>query len=129
MNETLILDALTIKIVNKLFLTFEGIFPAFKSGYGSQKGYENAKREWVKTLLHAGLSDINQIKIGVNKCRLLESQFMLSAGKFVSLCGIIKNEGRCRVPMFESQRNRIPSKLNTDIAFAEIEKMKQGLKK
>jgi len=122
------IDEMTIKIVNKLFLTFEGIFPAFKAGYGSQEGYENAKREWVKTLLQVGLSDINKIKLGVNQCRLLESQFMLSAGKFVALCGIIKNEERCRVPMFESQRNRIPLKLSTDIAFSELEKMKKGLK-
>lgn len=79
------LDSNTQRIINKLFLTFEGIFPAFKTNYGTDAAYDNAKREWMKAFIAKKINDIEKIKIVCSECRKMESPFMLSIGKFISI--------------------------------------------
>lgn len=74
------------KIVNKLFLTFQSIFPAFKQAWPTETEFENAKREWMKAFKQVGLKDIEIIKMGVAKFRLLETPFVPSPGQFIAMC-------------------------------------------
>lgn len=74
------------KVVNKLFLTFQSIFPAFKQAWPTESDFEAAKREWMKAFRIAGLTDLEKIKYGVNKYRLLPNPFAPSPGQFIAMC-------------------------------------------
>jgi hypothetical protein len=79
-------DIQTARIVNKLFATFQGIFPAFRQAWPTEGEFERAKKEWIKAFQQIGLSDVDLIKKGVEKYRLLESPFVPSPGQFIALC-------------------------------------------
>lgn len=74
------------RIVNKLFLSFQAIFPAFKQAWPTQAELDNSKREWVKAFKQAGLNDVEVIKRGLAKYRLLENPFVPSPGQFIAMC-------------------------------------------
>ena len=77
---------LDYRIVNKLFKTFQSIFPAFKQAWPTDSEFENAKREWMKAFKLANLQDIEAIKRGVNSYRLAPTPFVPSPGQFIELC-------------------------------------------
>jgi hypothetical protein len=74
------------KIVNKLFLTFTSIFPAFKQAWPTESEFEGAKREWMKAFKQVELTDLELIKIGVGRFRLLATPFVPSPGQFIEMC-------------------------------------------
>lgn len=74
------------RIVNKLFVTFQHIFPAFRHSWPTESEFEGAKREWMKAFKQADLTDIELIKIGVDKFRLLANPFVPSPGQFIEMC-------------------------------------------
>ncbi len=74
------------RIVNKLFVTFQSIFPAFKQAWPSEFEFETAKREWIKAFKQVNLTDVNLIKIGVERFRLLPCPFVPSPGQFIAMC-------------------------------------------
>ncbi len=88
------------KVVNKLFKTFVIIFPAFRQAWATQDDFEAAKREWMKAFKLAKLTDIEKIKIGVNKYRLAATPFVPSPGQFIAMCGMSPDEERCRIPFY-----------------------------
>ncbi len=77
---------LDYKIVNKLFLTFTSIFPAFKQAWPTEIEFENAKREWIKAFNQVGLKDIEEIKKGVDRFRIETTPFVPSPGQFIEMC-------------------------------------------
>ena len=87
------------KIVNDLFVVFQSIFPAFKQAWPTATEFENAKREWVKAFKYAGIIDIEAIKLGVNKFRVLETPFVPSPGQFIAMC---KTEVSMIPPMYSA---------------------------
>lgn len=89
------------KIVNKLFKTFITIFPAFRQAWSTQSDFDAAKREWMKAFKAANLSDVEKIKIGVNRYRLAPTPFVPSPGQFIAMCDEFpKNEERCKIPFY-----------------------------
>lgn len=74
------------KIVNKLFVTFQSIFPAFRHAWPQEADFDNAKREWMKAFKQGKISDVEIIKRGVNRYRLLPSPFVPSPGQFIEMC-------------------------------------------
>lgn len=89
------------KIVNKLFKTFIIIFPAFRQSWSTQNDFEAAKREWMKAFKLANLTDVEKIKRGVDKYRLLPIPFVPSPGQFIAMCDEFpKNEERCKIPFY-----------------------------
>lgn len=74
------------RIVNKLFVTFQHIFPAFKHSWPTESEFEGAKREWMKAFKQANLTDVELIKIGVDKFRLMPNPFVPSPGQFIEMC-------------------------------------------
>jgi hypothetical protein len=87
-------------IVNKLFKTFVTIFPAFRNAWPTQQEFDAAKKEWMKAFKLAKLTDVEIIKIGVNKYRLAETPFVPSPGQFIAMCGVSPSEERCRIPFY-----------------------------
>lgn len=120
------LDIFTRKIINKLFLTFEGIFPAFEKNYGSKIGYDNAKREWLKAFIQEGINDLDKIKIVCEECRKIENPFLLSIGKFISM---YKNIGvyEKKYPMLNTERLLECQKAQPEIVKNELGKIKSLL--
>ncbi len=74
------------RVVNKLFKTFTHIFPAFRNAWSTQEEFESAKREWMKAFKVSKLVDVEKIKYGINKYRLLPNPFAPSPGQFISMC-------------------------------------------
>lgn len=85
-NETEAFTEEDYKIVNRLFITFQTIFPAFRHAWGTEAEFENAKREWMKCFKEFGLTDLEAIKRGVNKFRGASSPFVPTPGQFLKMC-------------------------------------------
>lgn len=82
----------TEELVNLLFKSLCRIFPAFRSAWPTQQDYEGAKREWFKAFNSAGLTNIDSIKIGLEKFRILRTPFVPSPGQFIALCKPDRND-------------------------------------
>jgi len=102
-------DIKTSIIINMLFRTLTSIFPAFKQAWPSEPDFEDAKKEWLKAFIQAGITDINQIKNGVNAFRLMANPFVPSPGQFIALCkpsreslGIPSNDQAYRIACIAS---------------------------
>ena len=73
-------------VVNYLFKELKAIFPAWKNSFGSDVTEDSVKQNWIKTFILAGITNVDQIRLGVNACRLSDKPFMPSAGEFVAWC-------------------------------------------
>ncbi len=73
-------------VVNILFRHLAAIFPAFKQAWPTQDDFDFAKKEWIKSFIQANITDIEQIREGVNKFRLMQSPFVPSPGQFIAMC-------------------------------------------
>lgn len=76
----------TARIVNELFKTLTAIFPAFKNAWPDNETFSQAKAEWVKAFEEVNLHQIEKIKLGVKRYRLLAKPFAPSPGEFISMC-------------------------------------------
>ena len=76
----------TVDVVNALFKELQAIFPAWKQAWPTDDALDSAKRSWVKAFLVEGITQLEQIRFGVERCRSLGTDFMPSVGKFVKLC-------------------------------------------
>lgn len=73
-------------VVNKLFAELRAIFPAWKAAWPTDKDLDRAKRTWVKAFVSSGITQIEQIRYGLEQCRTLNTDFIPSVGKFISWC-------------------------------------------
>lgn len=85
-NPNPVFTEMDYKLINKLFVTFQSIFPAFKQAWPTEDEFLNAKREWMKAFKQVKLEDIELIKIGVMRFRLLPTPFVPSPGQFIQMC-------------------------------------------
>jgi hypothetical protein len=109
------------KLINDLFVVFQSIFPAFKQAWPTQSEFENSKREWIKAFKLVNLCDLETIKIGVNKFRLLENPFVPSPGQFIAMC---KPEVSLVPPMYRA----LPSPdVDLDKQREEMKKVRERL--
>lgn len=76
----------TARIVNTLFDELRSIFPAWKQAWPNDAAEKRAKRTWVKGFMRAGVTTVEQLRYGIEACRLMETDFAPSVGKFVKLC-------------------------------------------
>lgn len=106
------------QLVNELFKTIIGFFPAFKQAWPADAEFEQAKREWMKAFKQVGLNDMDDIKRGVDKFRILANPFVPSPGQFIEMC---KKEVSLVPPMYQG----LPiMKAQVEIQKAEVAKMK-----
>lgn len=80
------LDPKTIEIINKLFLKFASIFPAFNTTFKTQAVMDSAKVEWTLAFMDSGINSVNQLEYGVKKARLSGRDFMPNVGQFIEWC-------------------------------------------
>lgn len=114
------------KIINKLFITFEDIFKGFEHSYGSAKAYDGAKRQWLIAFKKNGINEIEKIKKVCDECRLMESHFMLSIGKFISIYKSIGAYDR-QYPMLDLKRLEV-QKASEETAKSQMEKIRAMLR-
>lgn len=76
----------TIDVVNALFKELQAIFPAWKQAWPTDDALDSAKRSWIKAFIVEGITQLEQIRFGVERCRSLGTDFMPSVGRFISLC-------------------------------------------
>ena len=80
------IDSATAAVVNRLFAELQSIFPAWRQAWPDKPALDAAKRTWVKAFMAAKLSTLEQIRYGIERCRLSGSDFAPSAGKFIEWC-------------------------------------------
>jgi hypothetical protein len=76
----------TAHVVNLLFRELKAIFPAFRQAWPTDEEFNRAKSNWVKAFQSVGLCRIEQLKHGVEKCRLSGRPFAPSVGEFIEWC-------------------------------------------
>lgn len=80
------LDPGTTEVVNALFKELQAIFPAWKQAWPDDDALKAAKRSWIKSFVAAGINTLEQIRFGIQKCRVLGKDFAPSSGTFIKLC-------------------------------------------
>lgn len=76
----------TTEVVNALFKELQAIFPAWKQAWPDDESLKASKRSWIKSFVAAGINTLEQIRFGIQKCRVLGTDFAPSSGKFIKLC-------------------------------------------
>ena len=76
----------TAEVVNELFRRLRGIFPAWRQAWPSTEALDAAKAEWIKEFADANIRSLEQIELGVQKCRKLSRPFAPSVGEFIGMC-------------------------------------------
>jgi hypothetical protein len=74
------------RVVNALFRELQSCFPAWRQAWPTDDAMACAKKTWIKGFAAAGITRIEQIKFGIEQCRLMPSDFMPSVGRFIELC-------------------------------------------
>lgn len=127
-------DTKTAIVVNMIFRTLTTIFPAFRQAWPSQPDFDEAKKEWVKAFIQAGISDVGQIKYGIDSFRLLRNPFIPSPGQFIALCkpsmeslGIPSVNEAFRIACIASGRNSDKNWVHVSIEHAAIRTGKSDL--
>lgn len=80
------IDEGTAAVVNALFRELQAIFPAWKQAWPGDDALKNAKRSWIKAFMSQGITQIEQIRHGIEACRALTRPFAPSAGEFIAMC-------------------------------------------
>lgn len=76
----------TAVLVNEIFEHLQGIYPTFRQSWPTQTEVDLAKRQWVMAFMESKLIDIDQIAIGLIRCRESEEVWFPSPGKFIKYC-------------------------------------------
>jgi len=79
-------SAETATVVNDLFSALQAIFPAWRYSYPTEQALSNAKKNWIKALMEAGIDSFEQIKLGLQRARASKSPYWPAAGVFVDWC-------------------------------------------
>jgi hypothetical protein len=74
------------KVINKLFKRLQEIFPKWREIWQSEGEVKAAKRQWAKTLIKKGVTDIEMIQAGLEQSRECGWVRPPSAGQFVAWC-------------------------------------------
>lgn len=74
------------KVINKLFKRLQEIFPKWREIWPTEGEVKAAKRQWAKTLIKKGVSDIEMIQAGLEQSRACGWVRPPSAGQFVAWC-------------------------------------------
>lgn len=74
--------------IDYVFDSLKALFPAWKNAWPTVDIENRTKREWVKAFVENGIKSSKQVKLGIKACRSLETDFIPSVGKFISLCRV-----------------------------------------
>lgn len=79
-------DEDTAKVINRLFRELKAIFPAWKQAWPAESDTDAAKASWTKAFIAQSISQIEQIRYGIEACRRLNTPFIPSVGEFIAMC-------------------------------------------
>ncbi|WP_122262337.1 replication protein P [Pseudomonas syringae] len=79
-------DDATADVVERLFRQLQAIFPAYKQAWPDDKALASARRSWTKGFIAARINTIDQIRFGIEQCRMSGSPFAPSVGQFIKWC-------------------------------------------
>ena len=74
------------KVISKIFVRLQEIFPKWREIWQSEGEVNAAKRQWAKTLVKHGVTNIAMIQMGINTARETGWVRPPSAGQFVKWC-------------------------------------------
>lgn len=74
------------RVVNSLIRELKAIFPAWRQAWPDDDSLKMYKRSMVKGFVSSGITSVEQIRFGVQACRLIASDFVPSVGRFISMC-------------------------------------------
>lgn len=74
------------KIISDLLTELQGIFPAWRQAFGTQREIRNVQKVWAKALISCNLTDWAHIERGLNQAKQSGSAFFPSVGDFISWC-------------------------------------------
>lgn len=80
------LDDAAGRVVNSLIRELKAIFPAWRQAWPDDESLKIYKRSMVKGFVSSGITSVEQIRFGVQACRLVASDFVPSVGRFISMC-------------------------------------------
>lgn len=80
------LDQGSVEVVNGLFRELQTIFTGWRQAWPDDKALARAKRSWVKALMAANINRLEQIRFGLQQCRLHGGDFAPSPGRFIAWC-------------------------------------------
>ena len=78
----------TTEVVNALFRSLRGIFPAWRQAWSSTDALAAAKEEWIKAFAAEGIRTLEQIELGIQNCRKTKKPFAPCVGEFIAMCVI-----------------------------------------
>lgn len=74
------------KVINALFSEMQGAFPAWRNAFPDQDAIDQAKKTWAKALIENGVTNPQQVAMGVRKARKSSSPYFPSVGQFIEWC-------------------------------------------
>jgi hypothetical protein len=81
-----VVDDQTGEVIEKIFRELQAIFPAWKQAWPDDASKNTAMRSWTKRFIDAGLSNLDQVRYGIEECRRSTSPFAPSVGQFIDWC-------------------------------------------
>lgn len=72
--------------INDVFKSLKATLSAFRVAFQNDEDLRLAKKSWTKALIENGITTHEQIAKGMRKARQQETDFVPSAGKFISWC-------------------------------------------
>ena len=76
----------TAEVVNKIFVQLQAIYPAWRQAYSSDQEAGETKKQWIKGLIEAGMSDLSLIDAAIQTCRGSGKPFIPTVGEFIGYC-------------------------------------------
>lgn len=81
------LDSVSVDIVNRLFVFFEAICRGFEKQYRDHQAKLNMEKiQWARGFMDYGITNIEQIELGIKKCRLESPINTPTLGQFLKWC-------------------------------------------
>lgn len=97
----------TADVINFLFNSLKLIFPAWRNSIKSLNEENEIKKHWLKALVKANITTIEQIEKGLTEAEKLDQPFWPSVGQFVKWCN---PKGRVNEKMYEKFTYALPEK-------------------
>mgnify|MGYP000238761227 CR=1 FL=1 len=72
--------------VNDLFKSLQVAYPAWKQSFGTEQDLKLTKKSWIRAFAESGITQKEQVALGMKRARQDQSDFFPSSGKFIAWC-------------------------------------------
>ena len=72
--------------VNNLFKSLQVAYPAWKQSFGTEQDLKLTKKSWIRAFAESGITQKEQVLLGMKRARQDQSDFFPSSGKFIAWC-------------------------------------------